>query len=383
MKGIILTSIFLIGLTSIQGQSTKVQSGFTHMKYNELDKAKDCFDQASIHPKTSVQAKTFLYKGQCYYKLANSTNEEFKSLDDNPLLLAYQSFKRAMELDVKKRYEKELLFEIQRVSNNIFNKGTDEYELKNFESSLNLYETVLEIGRLPYINQVDTAAYFNAALAADQAGKFDKALEYYQKTAEYGHEGSQVFKYMAVIHMIKGDTLLAIETYNSGINSYPDDNVKLYIDLINFYLAKKDLDQASVYVEKALEQDNDNASLWYVYGQSLEGKDGDKAIEAFDKAVEIKPEYWLAMYMAGLIHYNRGVEASKIAQKVPLNDNEGYEAAKAITDDHFKKALPYFEEVMLIEEYDPATLTALKGLYYRFKMNDKLEYINKKIEEIK
>ena len=382
MKGTILTLTLLLGLTTVFAQSAKVQSGFTHMKYNELDKAKDCFDQAAVHPKSSTQAKTFMYRGQCYYKLNNSKNENFKNLDNKPLLVAYHSFKKAMELDTKKRFEKELLYEILRVNASIFNMGTDEFEAKKYESSLESYETVIEIGNLPYINQTDTAAYYNAALAADQAGLYDKALEYYEKTAEFEHEGSKVFKYMADLQMAKGDTLAALNSYSKGIETYPNDNVNLYIDLINFYLKKDDLDQAAKYVEKALEKDSSNASLWYVYGQALEEKAEDKAIEAFDKAIEIDPEYWLAMYMAGSIHFNRGVVASKAAQEIPLDDKDGYEAAKEKTNAHFSKALPYFERVVEIEDSDAATLKALKELYYRFQMTDKLEEINKKIEKL-
>ena len=385
MKRIVFLLILILSISATYGQSAKVVSAFNFMKpqYNELDKAKDAIDLAAVHPKTSVQAKTWYYRGQLYYKLFQSKNEKFKSLDDNPLLVSYKSFKRAMELDVKKRFEKELLFEIQRVTTNIFNKGIDDFEGKRYEQSLEAYETVIEIGTLPYMNVTDTAAFYNAALAADQAGLLDKALEYYEKTAEFGYEGSKVFKYIADIHMSKGDTVAGLDTYKKGIDRYPDDNVSLYIELINFYLGKEDLEQAYGYIEKALEKDEDNSSLWYVYGLALETKDGDSAIEAFDKAAEINPEYWQAIYMAGQIHYNRGYEGNKLAQEIPLDDAEGYKAAVAKADAHFKLALPYFERALALEDSDSQTLKALKELYYRFKMNDKLAEITKKIDDLK
>jgi len=183
--------------------------------------------------------------------------------------------------------------------------------------------------------------------------------------------------------MIQGDTVAALDTYKTGIDAYPEDNVALYIELINFYLGKEDLDQAQGFIEKALEKDAENASLWYVFGLALENKDSEKALEAFNKAVEINPEYWQAMYMAGRIHYNRGYEANKIAQEIPLDDTEGYKAAVAKTDEHFKQALPYFEQAFEIEKGDTQTLTALKELYYRFKENDKLAEITKIIDELK
>ena len=352
-------------------------------QYNELDKAKEAIDQAAVHPKTSAQAKTWYYRGQLYYKLYNTTNEKFKGLADNPLMDSYKSFVKAKELDSKKRFEKDLLFEIRRASSLFFNKGGNEFEQQKYVESLESFETVLEIGALPYINQVDTSAFFNCAIAADQAGLYDKAIKYYQKSAEYGYEGSKVYKYIADIQMIQGDTVAALDTYKKGIEVYPEDNVALYIELINFYLTKGDLDQAHGFIEKALEKDAENASLWYVYGLALEKKDDEKALESFIKASELNPEYYDAWYMCGLIHYNRGVEANKIAQDIPLDDPDGYKAAVAKTDGHFKMALPYFEKAYELNSGDAATLTALKELYYRFKDNEKLELIKAKIEELK
>ena len=157
------------------------------------------------------------------------------------------------------------------------------------------------------------------------------------------------------------------------------------VDVRSFLWNKSffNLEQAYVFIEKAWEKDGENASLWYVYGIAGEKKDPDKALAAFIKAIDINPEYWEAMYMAGKIHYDRGYNANKLAQEIPLDDAEGYKAAVALTDEHFKQALPYFEAAIAIEGDDAQTLNALKELYYRFKENDKLAAINKKIEELK
>ncbi len=134
-------------------------------------------------------------------------------------------------------------------------------------------------------------------------------------------------------------TVAGLNTYKKGIDAYPEDNVSLYIQLVNFYLSKEDLEQAYVFIEKALEKDSENSSLWYVYGIAGEKKDPEKALEAFEKAINVNPEYWEAMYMAGKIHYDRGYTANKLSQEIPLDDQEGYKAAVAKTDEHFKKAL--------------------------------------------
>ena len=383
MKKIFLIIVLSIGVTVVYAQSSKVQSGFTHMKYNELDKAKECLDKAAIHSKTSVQAKTWYFRGQCYQKLSQTANQTFKDLEENPLMVASISFQKAMELDSKKRFEKELVFEIQRSASQFFNKGGTEFEEGEFEKSLESFEQVIKIGALPYINQLDTGAYFNAAIAADQAGLSEKALAYYNKTAEFRNEGSKIYKYIADIYFQNKDTLSALKAYQAGIEAYPDENVNLYIELVNFYLGKADYEQAYGYIEKAIEKDNLNASLWYALGMAGESKAPDGALSSFQKAIDLNPQYWEAMYMAGKIHYDRGVEAINRAQLIPLDDSDGYKKLKEEADAHFKLALPFFEQAFAIEKHDFHTLSALKELYYRFKMNNKLVEIKKLLDKMK
>ena len=97
MKRTALTLILILGISGVFAQSAKVVSAYNYMKpqYNELDKAKESIDQAAQHPKTSMEAKTWYYRGQVYYKLFQSTDEKFANLDDNPLLVAYKSFVKA------------------------------------------------------------------------------------------------------------------------------------------------------------------------------------------------------------------------------------------------------------------------------------------------
>ena len=168
MKRIAIVLTLLISFTLSYGQSNKVVSAWNYMKaeYNELDKAKEAIDLACVHPKTQVQAKTWYYRGLVYHKLFNTKDEKFKNLDPNPLKEAYLAYKKAKELDTKKRYEKDILYKLAVARNEFFNKGSLEYEQKKFDASLVSFETAIEIDQLPYINQVDSTVFFNAAIAA-------------------------------------------------------------------------------------------------------------------------------------------------------------------------------------------------------------------------
>jgi len=385
MKRITLALSLILAFSVSYGQSNKVVSAWNYMKpeYNELDKAKIAIDLAAQHPKTQGQAKTWYYRGMVYHKLFQTKEEKFKNLDPNPLKEAYLSFKKAKELDVKKRYEDKVIFKLKVTGTEFFNKGSQEYEQKKFKESLESFETVLELGSLPYINQVDTGAFFNAAIAADQAGMYDKALEYYKKSIELKYNGSDVYHYVAQVYEAKGDTLNAVKAYMDGIEAYPDNCVFLYIKLINYYLERHQLEQAAKYIKPAVEKDPENFSLWNVYGSAFENSDLEESIKGYSKAIEINPDYFDPYYNIGTIYFNQGVEANNKATSIPLDSTAVYDATIQKRDELFRKALPYYEKAHELDENFVGVLIALKEIYYRFKMNDKLADIKKKMDELK
>jgi len=385
MKKVIFLLACMVGLGSAFGQSNKVVTAYNLMKpeYNELDKAKAAIDEASVHPKTSGESKTWLYRGQVYYKIYQSKDEKFKNLDPDPLKQAYLSFVRAKELDTKDRYKDELIFQLTRASADFFNRGSTEFEGKKFPQSLESFETVMAINALPYINQLDTGTFYNAALAAEAAHLNGKAIEYYKKSIDLNYGGPDVFHYLAEIYLKQGDSATALKTYEAGIQKYPETSANLYIAMINFYLSKKDVASAFGFVEKALEKDPTNASLWQVYGRALEDKDKAKAIEAYKKMIELDPKNFNGYYNVGTVYFNSGVEANDKANAIPLSDEAGFKAAIIVADDFFKQALPYFEQAYELNKVDSDLLIGLKQIYYRFKMNDKLAEVQKRMDELK
>jgi hypothetical protein len=116
-----------------------------------------------------ADAKTWYYRGWLYYKFYQAKEDKFKSLDPDPLKQAYQSFVKAKELDVKDRWKDELIFRLTQTSADYFNKGGPSTSRRNFPSRCNLLKRLLTIGKLPYINQLDTGSFYNAALAAEAA----------------------------------------------------------------------------------------------------------------------------------------------------------------------------------------------------------------------
>ena len=86
----------------------------------------------------------------------------------------------------------------------------------------------------------------------------------------------------------------AIEAYNKAIELEPDSTDAWYNKGLTF--AKQDNHEEAVKCfDKVLEKDNENASVWYNKGNALYYQfKYEEAIKCYDRALELKPDYNLA-----------------------------------------------------------------------------------------
>jgi hypothetical protein len=69
--------------------------------------------------------------------------------------------------------------------------------------------------------------------------------------------------------------------------------------------------------------------------------------------------------------------------KLDLSQQKQYDALKVTRDALFKKSLPYLEMAHKLDPKDMDTMTALKELYARLNMMDKLNDIKLQIDAVK
>lgn len=136
MKRFLFLLAGLFVFSSLIGQSNKVVTAWNLIKpeYNELDKAMQAIDEASVHSRTAGDAKTWYYRGLVYYKIYQSKDEKFKNLHPDPLKVAYESFIKAKELDTKDRWKDELRFRITQTSADYFDGDPWSMKIKNTRS---------------------------------------------------------------------------------------------------------------------------------------------------------------------------------------------------------------------------------------------------------
>ena len=402
MKKIIFLLTIVLSVNAAFCQKAKVQSAINYSKtqYNDLDKAKDAIDLASVHEKTINWYKTWFIRGEVYLKIFNTKERKFQNLSDNALEESYLAYKKSLELDEKGKSKDDVVAILPSLSSQFYNNGVilfekahnekqtnEEKSIQTFKKAVESFEYCLEINAMPFIARVDTSCMFNAALAADRAKLYDKALTYYKKVADMGYEGpnldgSYIYIYMYNIHLIKGDTLASIDIIKEGIEAYPESNIELIKNLTSYYLSANKTEEAYTYIKLAIEKDPGNKSLHFAFGD-LSGRKGEyeQALESYQEAINIDPEYFDAYYNYGIECYNKAISEHEIATEI--KDNTEYQKATDYANTFFKKGLPFLENALELEPNDINTIEALMNIYYRFAMEEKRVEMQKKLDELK
>ncbi len=393
MKRTILLFALLISVAGAYAQKGKVATAQTLKDSQKLDKALEAINEA-IDPNNEKAAKsipwskTWEVRGEIYRAIYQSKDENIKKLAENPLDVALESFKKAIELDTKGNGGNSVKISLTLLVSDFTDLAVKAFNDNNYELALNCFESILEIENLPIMKEgettaVDTVIIFNAGLAAYNAEKYDDAIKYYKEAAKYEYNGARTYELIASSYFSKQDTVGALSVLQEGFNKYPESS-SIMVQMINIYLNSNKVDDAMKYLELAIKQDPENASFYFAQGSLFDKlSETEKAITSYEKAIELKDDYFDAYYNLGAIYYNKGVKQLDVANAVPTNKPDKYEEEKAKADVEFEKAIPYMEKASEVNPEDTFSLESLKTLYYRLKMMDKFDEVNKKLEDLK
>lgn len=378
MKKLAFLFALTICVSGVFAQNSKVVSALNYLKstYNELDKAKEAIDLAVKHDKTIGSAKAWKVHGQVYQAIGESKDEKMKALSDNALDIALESYNKALELDLKARYGKEISGYMSILAIAYFNQGIACFETEEFSKSLASFEKTLATHKVTSPDKVDTTAIFNAGFAAEKAENYEKAVEYYSKCLEINYDKARVYGILANTYKAATDTAQYLETLKKGIEEFPE-NVAMIFELINYYLNSNQADAALENINKGLEKDPSNHTLFFARGSIYDNKKMfEDAKSSYEKAIELKPDYFDAYYNLGALFYNNSIAIVVEANDIPASEQEKYAAALARANVELSKALPFFHKAYEINDKDKSTIVNLKEIYFKLR-NDNEEYMAK------
>jgi tetratricopeptide (TPR) repeat protein len=392
MKRTTILFALLFAGTCVFAQKGKVASALSYKETGKLDKAVEAIEETidANNPKTEgsiTWPHTWEVRGEIYQAVFQSKDENYKKLSNDPLTVAFDSYIKALQLDDKDRFSKSVKIKLTFLIQDLSNQAVASFQESKYDKALKSFEQIMAIEKTPVYkadepNAVDTVIIFNAALAANNAEKFDKAIEYYKQVAKYKYNGAKTYSLLSSSYLQKKDTLGALQILQEGLKEYPDNGVIL-VEVINIYLNANKVNDAMKYLELALSKDPKNSSYYFAQGTLYDKlQKVDEAANCYLKAIEYKQDYFDAYYNLGALYYNKGVKQVDVANTVPSNQPDKYEEEKNKADVEFKKAIPYMEKALEINPTDKFTLESLKTLYYRLKMLDKHAEIIEKMKSI-
>lgn len=415
MKRIILLIGVSVSVITASAQSSKVVSAWKYLKdYKDsqdadyIMKAKEAIDLASENPDTKDQAKTQVYKGQIYLELFQKSlkTELDKKKDPDPkkneaaayqaispqdLFTAYDAFAKAKTLDAKGNYSSDITNGINTVSFYVYNKASNDYNSKNYASSLTSFEKVYEIG-----GSKDTAILTNMAITAERGADYEKAKQYYQKMADMKVGRAGTYVQLMNIYMNLKDTTGGVDVLKKGRAMYPND-INLLLNETDIYIKSNKSAEALANLNQAIQAKPNDYILYFARGnmydnlsnpKDAKGKELEKPKDAdekmklaeadYKKSLEIKPDYFDALYNLGALYYNNGVNLGNKANTI--QDQKKYEAEIAKSNEEFNKAIPILEKALSVNGKDKATMVALKNCYYRLQMKEKGDAMKEKLK---
>jgi tetratricopeptide (TPR) repeat protein len=449
MKRILIVCSFFLGLHEVNGQESMVS---TESTFNNMNKKIQKSDQEIQDPKKGILSKTWLNHGTLYQEayeinnlryivkgktsleqlkiyfkepgqiesvqLPNGTKQdkyiyygftvtlengvvtdfnETKTIDDNALDKAFDSFLKSRQLDAEKKMDKKLKAPLESLRDQsrgsaivYFEKGESErVGLKgdtgkaNYRMAFHNFERYIAIDTFSMV-QADTLlpliSYYTG-LSSLFSKNYDGAIKYFDKAKTLHLKESKIFYYLELSYLGKTDTATAIISIKEGTKLYPTENF-LIIELVNLYIRLNEAGQALEYLNKAKALDPTNKTLYFAEGTLFDkiGK-GDSAKVAYENALRIDPEYFDATYNLGVYYYNNAVKLYTVAANE--SDINKYNQKKTIADEELKKSVPVMEKAHQIMPKDALTMQTLKTLYYRLKMEDKLKMIKQELGESK
>ena len=283
---------------------------------------------------------------------------------------AFDAYKKAYEVDVKKSKVKDITNGLNLLTQNYLDDGMNCYMFEDYAAASKLFGKAAEVSAAQPLNKVDTVALYNAGFTAWMVKDYPRAEEFFNKCLDinYYYEGGEVFAKLSDIYNNTDRKDKAREVLELGFTKFPQSQ-SILIGLINYYLeSKQSPDRLFELIAEAKKNEPDNASLYYVEGNIYnELGQKDKAVEAYYKCAEINPEYEYGFIGAGILYYNQAIEIQdKAAAEL---DNAKYEALVEEFEKALLNALEPFEKAFAISKDDSIRVNVaeyLKNIYYRF-----------------
>lgn len=392
-KTALLLIMCLFATTMANAQRREVRNAERNLSRGNLDVALQHIQNATQDESTKNDPNTWVIKTRIYMEIAASEDPRFSNLAEEPLNQAFAAITKAKDLDVDNKN----LLNIQQtkliLSEFFFNAGAIAYNANRYGAASDYFFNSFKVSES--FGSIDTATLYNAGLAAEVAGRADRAIEIYLMVQAMDYEQPYLYTSLTNLFIQKKDFEQAEKWVTEGRRRFPD-NLDIIFAEANVYLSSGNIPEARRVLALAIERDPDNANLHYAFAVNYDQMSRDtlfspderrfayeEAIKAYKTAIELQPEYFDATYNLGALYFNEGIRLFIEAEnelRANLNFRQ-YEEKEKVVKEHWLMAQPYLERAFeLLDDDDPnfeVVLRSLRELYMRTNQDEKTEKVNR------
>jgi len=372
MRKLLFSTILLLCAGIVYGQGAKVNTAYANftnataeLSKNNLEdavanlkEAAEAIDIAITNEKTMAKAKTWRYRGNIYAMIAGI--ETMNADYPNAINIATESYAKSNELDTKKSYEKEVNIALMGLHDTEFNSGNIAFGEEKFEEAIHHYDNSKDI--FEALNLVDSVAYFNAGLAADNGKLTEAALENYLAAARMDYQGPYCYNRSVVLLKDQEKYDEALEISKEGRAKYPEDK-ELITAQLNVYLAADMFEEAEKEMEDAAADKPEDPSMWFALAVVKDNLDKpEEAEKAYLSSLEADPDYFNSNMNLAILYFSKASKMIEVANEIPAKEIDRYNNAIGEAKEVLKNAVPYFEKAYEIKP-DRNILIDLKEAY--------------------
>lgn len=362
-----------------------------------LDEAVTSLEAAFTAPEVNADPEAWNLKGQTYNEISLAEintriidpNYKFKKIDAS--LKAMESFKKGMELALKKYHTKDALNGIIECENNLNNTGIFLFQEQNYNDAYKFFDATLKAKEILNTNgeksRLDDATVygeqvFYTGVCGYYSDKPELSIPHFEKLFTKGN--AQPLVYVGLFSLsVEKDEAKAFTYLDAGKKIYPDDNEILFAE-INYYIKVNKYEELVAKLKQAIAKEPDNLSVYNALGNVYDQLNQNErnagntakaeeffalAFENYGKVLEKDPKNFDAIYSQGALYYNKAAslvtKINEISNDFSSAGQKKYNALKTEMDGYFAESLPYFLKAESLNANDLSVLIALKEIYAR------------------
>ncbi|MCT4665399.1 MAG: tetratricopeptide repeat protein [Flavobacteriales bacterium] len=337
-----------------------------------IDLVKTKLDEGGSLSKKSLD-KYYFYRGLIYSKV--TLKDSVNALPENWEIME-ENFVKSIQYDGK--FVKKSKYNFNLALNKARSYGYKAYDKKDYKTAVVYLKRAVDYMQNGF-NSIDTNNLYFISVAAQYGKDMETAKEYADKLIKLDPT-SEKFNRQKLNVEEKGSEAYVKALFDARKNC--PENTTFVMDLVNHYIGNKEYDKLTKTLDEAIELDPENEKLFFAKGFAYAAMDQEeKAIEAYQNALDVNPEYEDASFNLANIYIAKSNKYVLQMNDLGMSraDQKKYAELEKMKNDEFKKALPYLESIHAYSEGKNAEAKRLlKKLYYDLDMTDQLEILMQK-----